>query len=65
MHPFASVLAANDIEADARKRLEAEVRAMYARPDALPLPPEPMRVSRIARIADKLPVIRRVAARRA
>jgi len=65
MHPFASVLAANDIEGDARKRLEAEVRAMYARPDALPLPPEPMRVSLIARIAGKLPVIRRVAARRA
>jgi hypothetical protein len=65
MHPFASVLAARDIEDRARQGIDAEARAMYARPDALPLPPEPMRVSLLARIAGKMPVIGRVVARRA
>ncbi len=65
MHPFASLLAANDIEAGARQRIDAAARAMYARPDALPLPPEPERPGLIARIAGRLPVIRRVVSGRA
>ena len=65
MHPFACVLAARDIEGEARQRADAEVRAMYARPDALPLPPEPFRAGLIARIAARLPILRRVVAGRA
>ena len=65
MHPFASVLAARDIEGEARRRIDTEVRAMYARPDALPLPPEPARLGLMARIAGRLPVLRRVVTGRA
>ena len=65
MHPFGSILVARDIEAGARQRLDAEARAMYARPDALPLPPEPERQGLIARIAGRLPVLRRVVTGRA
>lgn len=65
MHPFASVLAARDFEGETRRRADAGVRAMYTRPDALPLPPEPTRVSLVARIAGRLPVIRRAVIGRA
>ena len=42
-----------------------EWRRLHQRPDALPLPPEPERPGITARIAGKLPVIRRVVAGRA
>ena len=59
MHPFASVLVGRDIAEEAGRRAEAEVRAMYARPDALPLPPEPESVGIRGRLAA---VVRRVTA---
>ncbi len=51
MHPFASVLVWRDIAQEARRQGDAEVRAMYARPDALPLPPEPETVGIRSRIS--------------
>ena len=59
MHPFASVLVGRDIAQEARRRADAETRAMYARPDALPLPPEPGSVGIRGRISA---VVRRVTA---
>jgi hypothetical protein len=65
MNPFASMLVTRDIEGEGRRRVDAEVRALYSRPDALPLPPEPFRPGLIARIAARLPILRRVVAGRA
>ena len=65
MNPFASMLVTRDIEGEGRRRTDAEVRAMYSRPDALPLPPEPFRPGPIARIAGRLPILRRAVADRA
>lgn len=59
MHPLASVLIARDIASEARQRADAEVRAMYARPDALPLPPQPASAGVRSRIAA---AVRRVVA---
>ncbi len=59
MNPFASMLVTRDIAGEARQRTDAEVRAMYARPDALPLPPKPVSASFRSRIAT---AVRRVVA---
>ena len=48
---------------DARRADEWE--ALHRRPDALPLPAEPARPGRIARLAAMVPVIRRVVVKRA
>lgn len=54
MHPLASVLVARDLANETRRRADAEVRAMYARPDALPLPAKPASVGLRTRIAAAL-----------
>jgi hypothetical protein len=41
-----------------------EWRRLHARPDALPLPPQPERVGFKARFVGRMPVVRRVVARR-
>ncbi len=40
------------------RRKADEWRQLHRRPDALPLPPEPVRLGLTARIAGKLPVVR-------
>jgi hypothetical protein len=47
-HPV--IFEAFDAARDGEARREADRRAMYARPDALPLPEEPPRVSLFARL---------------
>jgi hypothetical protein len=42
-----------------------EWRRLHRLPDALPVPPEPERLTFAARIASKLPVVRRVVSGRA
>ena len=44
---------------------DAEIAAMYRRPDAKPLPPEPERPGRIERIIASIPVLRGLTAHRA
>ena len=51
MHFLASLLVAHDLADQTRQRADADVRAMYARPDALPLPPKPAPVGWRGRIA--------------
>jgi hypothetical protein len=52
-HPV--IFEAFDAARDGESRRDAERRAMYARPDALPLPEEPPRVSMLARLVAMAP----------
>jgi hypothetical protein len=52
-HPV--IFEAFDAARDGGSRRDAERRAMYARPDALPLPEEPPRVSMLARLVAMAP----------
>ena len=52
-HPV--IFEAFDAARDGEARREADRRAMYARPDAQPLPEEPPRVSMFARILARAP----------
>jgi hypothetical protein len=55
-HPV--IYEAFDAARDGEARRDAERRAMYARPDALPLPEEAPRISAFTRILAKAPRLR-------
>jgi hypothetical protein len=65
MHPFGSFLGTKSRLQGAIWDHEAERTAMYRRPDAEPLPPEPVRPSRMERVAGGVPVLRWLTTRRA
>jgi hypothetical protein len=52
-HPV--IFEAFDAARNGESKREAERRAMYARPDAPPLPAEPPRISVVARLLAKAP----------
>ena len=64
MHPFGSFLGTKSRLQGAIWDHEAEQRAMYRRPDAEPLPPEPVRPSRMERVKGGVPVLRWLTTRR-
>jgi hypothetical protein len=55
-HPV--IFEAFDAARDGEARRDADRRSMYARPDALPLPEEPPRISTVARLLAKAPRLR-------
>ena len=55
-HPV--IFEAFDAARDGEARRDADRRAMYARPDALPLPEEAPRISAVARLLAKAPRLR-------
>lgn len=60
MHPFGSYLATRSRLEGMTPGRQAEIEAMYRRPDALPLPPEPERPGRLERLVAVMPVLRRL-----
>jgi hypothetical protein len=58
MHPFGSYLATRPHLDRMTGNRDAEIAAMYRRPDAEPLPPEPERPGRLERILANIPVLR-------
>ena len=51
MNPLLFLAASLDAERDANQRRAEAWRRLHQRPDAAPLPPEPIRVGPVARIA--------------
>lgn len=68
MHPFGSFLATRNRLGPSASDRQAEIRAMYRRPDALPLPPEPEpepeRPGHLERLVAAVPVLRRLTTHR-
>jgi hypothetical protein len=60
MHPFGSYLAVKPHLEDQRGSRQAEVEAMYRRPDCPPLPPDSAQPSRLRRLIDAVPGLRRL-----
>lgn len=60
MHPFGSYLASKPHLDRLSPSRQAEIDAMYRRPDCPPLPPQVERPSRLHRLIDGLPVLRRL-----
>jgi hypothetical protein len=65
MHPFGSYLAVKPHLEGQRDARRAEVGAMYRRPDCPPLPREVDQPSRLRRLVDAVPGLRRLSPRQA